>query len=81
VNRSGRVLAAVVATAGLLVPAGQVMADDDPGPVQWPRVAPPDAGGNQSDPGPVKWPKVAKPENGGEGNDPKPLPWPTPTPG
>lgn len=76
-----RLLGAVLVTAALLVPAGPVMADDDPGPVQWPRVDAPDAGGNQSDPGPVKWPKVAKPENSGEGNDPKPLPWPTPTPG
>lgn len=76
-----RALGAVLALLVLLVPAGRVMADDDPGPVQWPRVDPPGAVGNQSDPLPVKWPKIAKPETGGEANDPQPVKWPAPARG
>ena len=53
----GRVVTGVLAVMVLLVPAAQARADNDPGPVKWPKIDQPDTG-DQSDPGPVKWAKV-----------------------
>jgi hypothetical protein len=64
----------------LLLPAGQVMAADDPGPVKWPSVEQPTGTGTGADPAPVKWTSVNPPDNGG-GNDPRPLKWPAPEQG
>ena len=75
-RRSARVVATLLAVVVLLVPSVQAMADDDPGPVQWPKIGQPDSEGNQSDPGPVKWATIAPPDNNGTANDPQPVKWP-----
>ena len=54
----GRVVTGLLAVMVLLVPSAQALAEDDPEPVQWPRMAVPDTGGDQSDPAPVTWPQV-----------------------
>ncbi len=78
--RKSRVLRSVGAVIGatvLLLPAGQAIADDDPSPVDWPKIEQPDAGGNESDPEPVKWTTVDKPADDSNASDPKPDDWPT----
>ena len=77
-RRWARVVTSLVAVAVVLVPSGQAKADDDPGPVQWPKIDQPDAGGgDESDPAPVKWTRITAPENNSDANDPKPAAWPT----
>jgi hypothetical protein len=84
VSRAGRqrrffgVLAGVLGTVMLLLPARPATADDDPGPVDWPKIEQPDAGGNGSDPEPVKWATISPPENNGTASDPEPVNWPAP---
>ena len=75
---SRRVLGSLLATMVLLLPAGQATAADDPGPVEWPKVEQPGAGGNQSGPVPAEWPVVEPPKSQGTGNDPQPVEWPAP---
>ena len=65
----------------LLLPAGQATAVDDPGPVDWPTIEQPDAGGNGSDPAPIEWTTIDRPENNGTANDPEPVDWPAPQQG
>lgn len=74
----GRAVGCVLAAVALLMPAGTAGAVDDPGPVSWPKVQPPESGGNQVDPGPVKWVTVPEPEKSGSGSDPGPRKWPAP---
>jgi cell division septation protein DedD len=79
-SRLVRIVGGVIGAMVLLLPAGQATADDDPSPVDWPKIEQPDAGGNASDPEPVKWTTVDKPQDNGTASDPKPADWPTPQP-
>jgi len=72
-----RTVAAALGVVVLCVPSVQAVAVDDPGPVQWPKIAQPDTGGNSADPGPIKWTTVAEPDANGSSDDPKPAAWPT----
>jgi hypothetical protein len=79
-SRTGRLIRVangLLAVVVLLVPSARAMADEDPGPAQWPTIEEPDGGGNASDPGPMKWTTVGEPGDNGSDNDPKPNNWPT----
>jgi hypothetical protein len=80
IRRVARVLGPVLGIVGLLLPAGQATAADDPGPVEWPKVEEPVARSNQSDPAPTEWTVIEPPVSRGSGNDPQPPEWPTPKP-
>jgi hypothetical protein len=74
----GRLLGGVLAVLVLTASAGVARAAEDPGPVQWPVVPPPQASSGKSDPSPVKWPSLEPPTNSDSSSDPKPNDWPAP---
>jgi hypothetical protein len=72
------VVSGVLAVLVLAASSGTAWAADDPGPVQWPKIDPPQSEGDRFDPSPQKWIRIDPPSNDGSRDDPEPNDWPAP---